>query len=59
MGISEAFGTEYYAWRLDKAQNLYQFYKFFLYDSLGPKCFDTPKLNTAIAGKYLFTQWEI
>ena len=46
VGVLKHFGTKSYVWRIDIAQNLYEFYKFFLCGCLGPKCFKTPKSYT-------------
>ena len=52
MGMSEHVDTESYAWRLDKVQSLCEFCQFYLYDILGPKCFDTPKSSATIRVTY-------
>lgn len=44
--ILEQFGTDNYASGIHIVQNFYEFCQFFLYDSLGRICFDTPKSYT-------------
>ena len=44
MGITKHFNTEDYAWNIDVVQNLCESRQFFLYNILGPKCFDTLKI---------------
>ena len=44
MGISEHFGPESYALRVDIFQNFYEVCQFFLHDVFRQKCFDTPDI---------------
>ena len=46
MTTSKYFGAKSSTWRLDIAQNLCEFYRFFLHDFLDRKCFNTFKLYT-------------
>ena len=46
MTTSKYFGAKSSTWWLDIAQNLCEFYRFFLHDFLDRKCFNTFKLYT-------------